>query len=214
MRLRVPRIGWKLQGVRETDQIFAEQGAAALSVGIIEEEIGGVATPRFVPLEVAKVGDKYRPVTSASTPKIESHVEIRPDIVAGSGGVEDVDFTPPEGHEWQVVSIACDIPKPIGAVSGTHSLSFMALVTVPDMGVMEACAWGYGSSTYDDMIQLQYQVWNHATILALPDVNLSTAIRNMVITHDIPLRMKYINSTNADNTGTRMYAILTRDMQI
>ena len=214
MRLRVPRIGWKLQGVRETDQIFAEQGAAALSVGVIEETIGGVATPRFVPLEVAKVDDKYRPVTSVSTPKIESHVEVRPDTVVELSGVEDVDFTPPEGHEWQVVSIAVDIPKPIGATSGGHTLSLMALVTVPDMGVMEACAWGYGSSTYDDMIQLQYQCWKSATGAALPDANLSTAIQNIIITHDIPLRMKYINTTNADNTGTRLYAMLVRDLQI
>lgn len=116
-----------------------------------------------------------------------------------AAGSHTVTVTPPAGEIWRVKMLGMNTPAPSGAASGTHKVELYSGISanVNEYMMFQAI------SNYADNVRLRMNTAFTATSAVTPtDQAVQIAVlTSIVISEDIPLQIKYTNSTNATATG-------------
>lgn len=134
-------------------------------------------------------------------PSKSSYIEVligNSSIVAPAN-YDDMEIIPPAGKLWRIVNMYLFTPKPAGATGGSHNFSFRPGNPAGSLVVM------LGESSYDRSIEWNYSHWNNANLTKKPttDIASQNALMNILITLEKPLVVRYVNTTDANQTGVR-----------
>jgi len=118
-----------------------------------------------------------------------------------AGAYEVITFSPPPCKLWRFICLYLYAPGVSGATSGTHEF----LLYNP-RGTREAML---GRSSYVGPLSFKYSHWWEASALVYPpdEANLGIALSRLIYTNPRPMRLQYINNSNATQTGTRYYEL-------
>lgn len=117
-----------------------------------------------------------------------------------SGSNETVTITPPTGKLYHLIGMWLNASAPSGATTGTHAFN-LATGSVDLM---------YGASVYSSSCTFDWSYWYVADSAKRPPGDDAPAILMGKLTFDNsnPLSIRYINSTDVDQTSTRRYRTL------
>lgn len=132
--------------------------------------------------------------------------------VASGGGTNDQDLTPDAGYIYQIVWMDINIPAPAGATANTHHIRGYVNQTIDSQNIYFII-----SSNFGDAITCGYAATFTGTQTELPSGD--AAQRDLITfgcmwaSNNHPLRFRYTNSTDANQTGNRVLKLLVREYQ-
>jgi len=121
--------------------------------------------------------------------------------VASGGGSETVDIKPPAGEIWDIVQLFFKALAP-GGTAGNHELWVKTLrkgtVLIEHL---------FGKSAYDTQLLYADGYWRTANTASRPttEVGQMKQMSIPIATNDQPVRFKYQNDADSDQTNDRTY---------
>ena len=128
--------------------------------------------------------------------------------VAASGSTI-ITITPPAGELWKIKNLYFDILGPAGATSGTHIIEVTYGPTYdPKRRIMAL------TSNFDKRIRLQDNMPHADVTTKTPnnDAIIQSNVLSFILSNAVPLILRYVNNTNATQTGT-LAIMVTREVE-
>lgn len=121
--------------------------------------------------------------------------------VAGSGGSETVEVYAPAGSIYRLKALRLRAASIGAATTGTHL--FKVIMSNPSVDLIR------GESNYNSRVQHNFGHWFEADVGTEPgtDEAVVSILREQVITENDPLRMFYLNQTDAAQGSDRYYRL-------
>ena len=136
-------------------------------------------------------------------------VNVSSSATVNAGATENIDVMPTTGYRARVLGLLTNIAAPSGAASGNHELYVQIGAS---LGVALVCI----AANYSSIIFYTAGASANAGTTLMPtDVAAFNAnLANCIFTPSTPLRLKYVNSTDAAQTVTRTIYIALEEEAI
>lgn len=141
--------------------------------------------------------------------EIEQIIHTQTGNVAGAGGAEDAVLVAPSGHIYVIKNLYASIAAPIGATSGTHTFALRYDTTpassiigcttddAKSISIDTGITGGVDSQSPSDNALFQKQIYS-----------------NLVIDETLGVNFRYVNSTDAAQTGDRVYVLVVEKTRV
>ena len=122
-----------------------------------------------------------------------------------AGSSETITVQPPSGKIWRVVGCGFWCDPPSGATSGNHQVYiYCRPSTLTIIGVKV-------SSSYDKSVRIEYGSNALESPTPSDQVAFLHSLQSVIGTYDIPFKVHYWNSTDADQTNERKIELLLEE---
>lgn len=134
-------------------------------------------------------------------------IDLSDDTQVNSGGGTDTEpLQPPVGKIYEVCGLMIDIPDPVGSSANAHTL-YVAFGNETDTKAYVVSA---SSNTGSAITHAGRYGFIATTVAPSAIANQFAEIHGLIATNALPVLFKYTNSTDANQTGTRMIKVLVR----
>lgn len=136
----------------------------------------------------------YNPISDTlKTSKVKVKKETLSQTLTLDGNKNAIiTFAPPVDKLWRINTLFLRAPAVEGATTGTHSIAFRYGDNLSYMTILE------GTTSYDKMIEYKFSSFADSTDTQIPtDKSMqSSALKDILISRDIPLHINYQNRTD------------------
>lgn len=179
----------------------SEDGYLMLATDVTVE--GVTADLGTVELNQGAPGQNPWPVTLSGKKASLRYVNASSSAVVEAGKTENIDITPTAGHIGRLRGLAISQGAPTGATKNTHYCNIL----------VGSLSLGQIAAGYDKRLAFSYSE-PETGINTRPTDSLAFTIMlyNIVFSTANPLRLSYVNNTDADQTTTRyIYALIEEE---
>jgi len=125
-------------------------------------------------------------------------------MVPSGGGTVNNDVQPPEGEIYQIINAWLDIPDPAGSAASNH-------VIYGQVGADNSQRWfSFNSNTGLDITTYYNQAQASSENPSVSGDQQSLFSSQICISHTHFLRLRYLNNTDVNQTGTRTMKLLVK----